>query len=301
MAKFGAQSTAEQVSEGVDLSGRSAVVTGASTGIGLEAARVLALRGAHVVMACRNLDKAGAARERLIAGGAAPDRLEIRRLDLASLESVRAFSRDLLADNRPLPLLLNNAGLFQLSRQETSDGFEMQFGVNHLGHFLLTNLLLERIRSSAPARIVSVSSGAMHFASLTAELDDPNWEKRRYRGWRAYGDSKLMNLLFTGELARRLEGSGVVAHAVHPGGVRTELGRDAPLPMRLLTIPLAPFLRSPARGAATPVWASVSPECAKTTGGYFADCAPARAHALAGNRDVEARLWARSAELTRIA
>jgi NAD(P)-dependent dehydrogenase (short-subunit alcohol dehydrogenase family) len=301
-ARFGRRSTAEEVSEGIDLSGRHAVVTGASGGIGLETARVLALRGGSVTMACRDLEKGSAAQRRVVAeSGGRIDRsaLRLAHLDLASLESVREFARGVLATDRPIHLLINNAGVMLPDRRETRDGFEAHFGVNHLGHFLLTNLLLERIRASAPARIVNVSSDAMHFASLTPELADLNWQKRRFSGWRSYGDSKLMNLMFTNELNRRLEGAGVTAAALHPGMVTTELARDQKPWMRLVGIAMLPFMKTVPRGAATTLYAAVRADPSQPSASYLADCAPARPAKLAGDRDVEARLWEESERLTR--
>jgi NAD(P)-dependent dehydrogenase (short-subunit alcohol dehydrogenase family) len=289
------------VSEGVDLSGKWAIVTGASGGIGLETARVLALRGGSVMMACRDLEKGGVARRRIAeeAGGRIdPEALRLARLDLASLESVREFAGGVLATDRPVHLLINNAGVMLRARRETRDGFESHFGINHLGHFLLTNLLLERIRASAPARIVNVSSEAMHFASLTPELSDLNWEKRRFSGWRSYGDSKLMNLLFSNELNRRLEGTRVTAVALHPGMVTTELGRDQTGWMKLLGVAMLPFMKTVERGAATTLFAATCPELPDRGTTYLADCAPARPPKLAGNRELEEKLWKISERLT---
>ena len=205
MGTFNRRSTAEEVSAEIDLSGRHAVVTGANTGIGKETARALALRGGSVTMACRDLDKAGAARDELLTAnsGIGKDQLEVMRLDLGEQAQVRDFAKTFLATSRPIHLLVNNAGVMLPDRRETADGFEAHFGVNHLGHFLLTNLLIERIRESAPARIINVSSDALHFSSLSEALEDLNWEDRSFSGWRSYGDSKLMNVLFTNELTRR--------------------------------------------------------------------------------------------------
>jgi NAD(P)-dependent dehydrogenase (short-subunit alcohol dehydrogenase family) len=289
------------VSEGVDLSGRWAIVTGASGGIGLETARVLALRGGSVIMACRDLEKGGAARQRVVSesgGRIDPEALQLWRLDLACLESVREFARGVLATEQPIHLLINNAGVMLRVRQETRDGFEAHFGINHLGHFLLTTLLLDRIRASAPARIVNVSSDAMHFASLTPELSDLNWEKRRFSAWRCYGDSKLMNLLCSNELNRRLEGTGVAAAALHPGMVKTELGRHQTGWMKLLGIALLPFLKTVESGAATTLYAATCADLSDRGAVYFADCAPGRPGKLAGNRELEERLWELSEWLT---
>jgi NAD(P)-dependent dehydrogenase (short-subunit alcohol dehydrogenase family) len=300
-SRFGRRSTAEQVSEGVDLSGRHAVVTGANTGIGYETARVLALRGASVTLACRDIAKAEAARQRILResdGRIDVAALHLLRLDLGHLASVRTAASELLASGRPLHLLINNAGVMLPDRRETSDGFEAHVGINHLGHFLLTSLLLPRLRESAPARVVAVSSEALHFATLTPELHDLDWTERRFIGWRSYGDSKLMNVLFARELSRRLEGEGIVAHALHPGIVRTELARDQRWPMRIVGLLMLPALKSPQRGAATTVYAATASELGTSGGGYFSDCAPAKAGTRADDLELAARLWARSEELT---
>jgi len=301
MNRFNRRSTAEQVSEGIDLSGKHAIVTGANTGIGLETARVLALRGSSVTMACRDLEKAQAARRRIVAesgGRIAQDSLRPLHLDLASLDSVRAFAREFLATHQPIHLLINNAGVMLPDRRETRDGFEAHLGINHLGHFLLTQLLLDRVCASAPARIVNVSSDAMQFASLTPKFSDLNWEKRRFSGWRSYGDSKLMNLLFSNELNRRLAGSGVVAFALHPGMVTTELARDQHWWMKLVGIAMLPFMKNVERGAATSVYVATASELPERSESYFADCAPARSGKLAGDRSVEEDLWKLSEQLT---
>ena len=300
---FNARSTAEQVTEGLDLRGKCAIVTGASAGIGQETARVLALRGCHVTMACRDLRKGGSVRDRLIADSAGrigADALTLMPLDLANLQSVRELAAEYLDGGRPIHLLINNAGIMIPMRRETDDGFEAHFGVNHLGHFLLTVLLLDRIRQSAPARIINVASDALHFATLTPEFEDLNWEKRKFSGWRSYGDSKLMNHLFANELSRRLEGTGAVAHALHPGIILTELARDQPWFMKLLGLLALPIAKNVARGAATTLYAATAPELAAKGGGYFSNCAATRPGKLAGDAHVEARLWAISEELTGI-
>ncbi len=193
-----------------DLSGTTVIVTGANSGIGRVAATALAAAGAHAVLAVRNLDKGREAAAQM------PGSTEVRSLDLANLDSVRAFAADW---DRPVDVLVNNAGIMVPPLSQTADGFEMQFGTNHLGHFALTNLLLPHITG----RVVTVSSGAHRAGRI--DFDDLNWERKRYRAWRAYGQSKLANLLFTAELQRRLGavGSPVKATAAHPGYAATNL------------------------------------------------------------------------------
>jgi NAD(P)-dependent dehydrogenase (short-subunit alcohol dehydrogenase family) len=301
MAEFGAKSTAEEVSRGIDLTGRRAIVTGANTGIGRETARVLALRGAEVVMACRDLDRAGRARDELLAesnGQIAAAQLVLAQLDLAHFESVRGFAKEQLAGAAPIHLLINNAGVMNFERRTTSDGFEAHFGTNHLGHFLLTNLLLPRLRESAPSRVVVVSSDAMHMSGLDAALSDLNWEERKYSGWRSYGSSKLMNLIFAAELERRESDNGLVANALHPGIVATELAREPPLYMKIVGVLALPFRIQPEVGAATTVHLATAPEHASGGGGYFSKCQPARTPGLASDEDAAKRLWALSERLT---
>lgn len=300
MAGFNRRSTALEVSEGVDLSGRRAIVTGANTGIGLETARALALRGADVVMACRNRKRGEAAKSRLLLENKKAitfEQLDVRILDLGSLASVRSFAKEQLTAERPIHLLVNNAGVMLPDRRETADGHEAHFGTNHLGHFLLTHLLLERILASAPARIVNVSSDACQFSTLGPELADLDWEERRFSAWRAYGDSKLMNVLTANELNHRHAQDGVVANALHPGVVRTELGRDQGLLMKVVGLLMLPFTKSPEQGAATTVWLATADELATKGGGYYADCAAGRKHKRADDRGLQQALWKRSAEL----
>lgn len=300
MTSFGKRSTAAEVAAGIDLRGRHALVTGANTGIGLETTRMLALCGATVTMACRNAAKAEAARASLLDAHSSdiePERLELVTLDLASLESVRRCADEWLALDRPLHLLINNAGIMIPDRRETADGFEAHFGTNHLGHFLFTRLLLDRIRASAPARIVNVSSDAQQFASLTSDLADLSWTERRFTWWRSYGDSKLMNTLFSNELDRRLAAEGVISNSLHPGIVRTELARDQSLWMKIFGLFMLPAMKSPEQGAATSVLLATAPQHGERGGGYFADCAPARPHRLAGDEGLAAALWKRSEEL----
>jgi NAD(P)-dependent dehydrogenase (short-subunit alcohol dehydrogenase family) len=209
-----------------DQRGRVAIVTGASSGIGYETARVLAEKNATVIMAQRSLEKGNAAAEMIRSENAAAD-IEVFELDLASLDSVRRFAERFKESYSRLDLLINNAGVMMPPYTKTTDGFELQFGTNHLGHFALTGLLLERIRNTPGSRIVNVSSSAHHYGNL--DFDDLNWGKRSYRKMRAYADSKIANLYFTNELQRRLDEAGVntMVTAAHPGWTATELQRHA--------------------------------------------------------------------------
>jgi NAD(P)-dependent dehydrogenase (short-subunit alcohol dehydrogenase family) len=220
-----------------DLTGRTAIVTGASSGIGLETAKALTAHGARVILAVRDEAKGTKAADTL----PAPGTTEVRLLDLASLGSVRAFARDW---SGPIDLLINNAGVMIPPLSRTADGFELQFGTNHLGHFALTNLLLPNVTG----RVVTVSSGAHRSGRI--DFDDLNWERRRYRRWPAYGQSKLANLLFTAELQRRLTaaGSPVKAVAAHPGLVNTPIYQHDG-PRRLADVAWAPLLRLAAQDA----------------------------------------------------
>jgi len=209
-----------------DLSGRKIIVTGGNSGIGYAAALQFARKGASVILACRNLDKAGAAAAQIKAAYPAADAAPMA-LDLASLQSIREFAASFRAGNRTLDILCNNAGVMALPYSRTADGFEMQLGVNHLGHFALTGLLLEPLLAASAARVVNVSSGAHRMGSI--RFDDLNWE-HGYGKWRAYGQSKLANLLFTLELERRIQAHAakLMAVACHPGYAATNLQAAGP-------------------------------------------------------------------------
>ena len=208
----------------LDQSGKVAIVTGAGSGLGFETVRALAGKNAKVVMAVRNAAKGREAAARIKKECPRAD-VDVMELDLADLSSVRKFAQDFTKRFSRLDLLINNAGVMVPPYGKTVDGFELQFGTNHLGHFALTVLLIDMLKKVSGSRIVTVSSGAHAFGML--DFDDLNWEKRRYNAWQAYGDSKLANLYFTRELQRRLdeEGSDVLAVAAHPGWAATELQR----------------------------------------------------------------------------
>jgi NAD(P)-dependent dehydrogenase (short-subunit alcohol dehydrogenase family) len=269
------------------MEGRVVVVTGASSGIGAAAALELAARGALVVPVGRDRRRLGAIARRL--GGAEP-----LQADFASLAQVRRLGAELLDRQPRIDVLVNNAGLVAGRRTLSEDGFELTLAVNHLAPFLLTNLLLERLRASAPARVVTTSSGAHHGGVL--DLDDLNAE-RRWSSWSAYSNSKLANVLFTRALARRLEGTGVVANCLHPGVIRTRLGQRARLPVRIGWRVASLFFRSPRKGASTIVYLAVAPEAAAVSGGYFEDSRQTRPSAQAQDDDLAERLWQESERL----
>lgn len=299
-----ATSTTAEVLDGVDLTGAQALVTGASTGLGKETARALAAAGVRVVLAARDPDRGSAALQavREAVPGA---EVELGIVDLASLASVRQFAADFLAEHDGLDLLINNAGVMATPFGTTTDGFETQFGTNHLGHFLLTLLLLPRLVASSPSRIVNLSSGGHQSSDI--HWDDPNFTAHPYDKWQAYGQSKTANILFTLELERRYADRGVHAYAVHPGMVGTELGRYmsrddvAELMERVRNRPGAggqPMLRkSVEQGAATTVWAATSPDLAETGGVYLADCQIAEPAAYSLDADAAQRLWAMSEDM----
>jgi len=267
--------------------GRTVVVTGASSGIGEAAALELARLGATVVPVGRDPRRLARISERVGTVG--------HRADFASLADVRRLASELLAAHPRIDVLANNAGLIAGRRRLTEDGHELTFAVNHLAPFLLTNLLLDRLRESAPARVVTTSSDA-HRGGLI-DLDDLTGE-RGWRSGRAYGTSKLANILFTRELARRLEGTGVVANCFHPGVIRTRLTRKANPIVNLGARVIAPFLGSPKSGAETLVYLATSDEAGGVSGGYFVNSRPGRPNAQAQDDSLAELLWERSEELT---
>jgi retinol dehydrogenase 12 len=273
------------------MSPRVVLVTGANTGIGRAAATLLARRGLTVVLASRDAERNAAAAE-AIRDQAGHDRVHAIGLDLGSFASVRRAADEFLALGLPLHVLVANAGVAGRAGR-TEDGFERTFGVNHLGHFLLTQLLLDRLIASAPARIVVVASHAHHrprgidFEALK--------EPTRLPGLRAYQRSKLANVLFTVELARRLEGSGVVAYAVHPGVIASEIWRGIPAPIRFV---VTRFMRSVEDGAAPIVHLATADDVGGISGDYFEDGRPRDPNPLALDEGLAAELWRRSAAWT---
>jgi NAD(P)-dependent dehydrogenase (short-subunit alcohol dehydrogenase family) len=300
---LGFDTTTDDVIEGTDLGGKLAIVTGASTGIGAETARALAAAGANVVLAARNKERteeaAASIRERV--PGA---EVEVGMLDLTSLEQARAFAAWYLDTHVELNLLVNNAGVMYTPLERTAEGFEMQFGTNHLGHFLLTCLLVPALLAGAPSRVVNLSSGG-HVGSDIV-WDDPNFERREYDKFAAYGQSKTANILFSVELDRRLGDRGVHAYAVHPGMISTELGRYMTRDDMTALVERAkrgpsggmPPRKTLEQGAATTVWAATAPELEDQGGTYLADCQVTDEHApWARDPESAARLWALSETL----
>jgi len=275
MTAFGFDSTADDVLEGVDLSGKRILVTGASAGLGLETTRALAARGASVTMAVRDLGKASAAMQQLLDDVPRAD-LELRLLDLADLASVRSFAEGFLEDHDRLDLLIANAGIMACPQGTTVDGFELQFGTNHLGHFLLITRLLPALIAAGGARVVLLSSAGHRFGDV--DLDDPGFEHQPYDPWVAYGRAKTANILCAVGLDERHRNQGVRAFAVHPGGIQTELGRHLTseslqvLMDRLAAAPQETVWKTVPQGAATSVYAATSPDLDGLGGLYLEDC-----------------------------
>jgi len=272
---FSRETTTNELLEGVNLAGRRVLITGGSAGLGAETARALAAAGAHVILTARDPAKGERAAEAARAGAGRGAKVEVRALDLESLASVRACADRLLAEGEPLHVLIANAGVMAAPQGKTKDGFETQFGTNHLGHFVLVSRLVPLILRGAPGRIVSLSSSGHRFSDV--DLDDPSFERTPYDPWLAYGRSKTANALFAVELDRRLAARGVRACAVHPGGIRTELGRHlTPATMQQLvarmTRPGAPAFKSVEQGAATTIWAGFIADPAEIGGRYCEDC-----------------------------
>ena len=288
-----------------DQHGRVAVVTGANTGLGYETARVLAQRGAVVVLAVRNLDKGKQAADRITAVAPGAE-VAVQELDLSSLASVRSAAVDLAARHPKIDLLINNAGVMYTPYQQTADGFEMQFGTNHLGHFALTGLLLPQLLAVPGSRVVSVSSIG-HRIRAKIHFDDLQFE-RSYDRVQAYGQSKLANLMFTYELNRRLAAAkaGAIALAAHPGGADTDLARNLPRLMQVVAKPTARlFAQSAARGALPSLRAAT--DQAAVGGQYYGPDGFGEmrgrpkvvgSSAQSQDRDLQRHLWSVSEELT---
>lgn len=273
------------------MQGKVCIITGSNTGIGKETARGLAQRGATVVLACRDVEKATGARDDIAKSTGRSD-VEVEALDLGSAASIRAFAARFKAKQARLDVLVNNAGLWLTSRATTKEGLESTFGVNHLGTFLLTQELLPVLKASAPSRVVVLSS-ALHYQGKMV-WDDLQFERRKFSGPTAYNQSKLANVLFTKALARRLEGTGVTVNAVHPGVVATELARDYP---KLLVKLFQLFMLTPEKGAACSLHVATAPELSKVTGEYFEKSRIKLAAKAALDEGAQERLWKLSESL----
>jgi NAD(P)-dependent dehydrogenase (short-subunit alcohol dehydrogenase family) len=311
---FGAKSTTDDVLQGVDLSGKRILVTGVSAGLGVETARALAAHGATVVGAARNLDKAYAATEQVRAQATNGGELELVELDLASLASVRTCADGLVAAGKPFDLVIANAGVMATPFGKTTDGFETQFGTNHLGHFVFVNRIAGLMKPGS--RLVNLSSAGHRFSDI--DLEDPNFDHTPYAEFTAYGRSKTANILFAVEFDRRHKAQGVRATAVHPGGIQTELGRHMSPETTAAMIKsideankasgIATFeWKTIPQGAATSVWAGVVAPADAVGGLYCEDCHVAelvegeglrggvRPYAL--NAESAKALWAKSEEM----
>ena len=313
--QFGAQSTTDDVLAGIDLTGKRFLITGVSAGLGVETARSLVARGADVVGAARDLDKAERATADVrAAAGKSGGSLELAELDLASLASVRACADRLLADGRRFDVVIANAGVMTTPFGHTADGFETQFGVNHLGHFVFVNRVAQLIRDGG--RLVSLSSSAHRLSDV--DLDDPNFERTEYDRWGAYGRSKTANALFAVEFDRRHRDRGVRACSLMPGMIQTELGRHMrPEDREALKVRAnaaaeaggpAPVYKTVPQGAATSVWAAVVADAGQIGGRYCENCQVAEVvddsrrrdgvRSWALDVDSARRLWAKSEEMT---
>ena len=306
---FSFESTTDEVLDGISLEGRTALITGASGGLGAETARALAARGAAITLPVRDVAKGEAVAASIRESTGNPN-VEVGELDLTAPESIRQFAKDWLAGHDSLNLLINNAGIMACPLERTADGWELQFATNHLGHFLLSALLAPALVSGAPSRVVNLSSGGHRFGGV--DFDDPQYERRDYDKWQAYGQAKSANVLFTIELDRRFRDRGVRSFAVHPGVIMTELARHlTPDDIKDL-MERAPgddgLVWKPVEaGAATSCWAATAPELDGRGGLYLEDCGVAEpaaaeddAHGFlphAVDPEAARRLWTLSEEL----
>jgi NAD(P)-dependent dehydrogenase (short-subunit alcohol dehydrogenase family) len=269
-----------------DMHGKTVLITGANQGIGKASAEALGKMGAKLVLVCRSAEKAKAAIADIERAGAKD--VELIVADMGSQTDVRRVAREFRAKHERLDVLMNNAGLLSTSRRETVDGIEETFGINHLGYFLLTNELLDVLKASGPSRIVNVASEAHRNARM-------NWDdlemKQGWSSFKAYGQSKLCNILFTRELAKRLEGTQVTANCLHPGVIASGFGHTYGGVVSFVITLAKPFLITPEKGARTQVWLASSPEVAGVSGKYFDKCAEKRPNRAARDDASPARLW----------
>jgi NAD(P)-dependent dehydrogenase (short-subunit alcohol dehydrogenase family) len=271
------------------------LITGANSGIGKATATALAEMGAHVVIMSRDLEKGEIARQEVVRISR-NNQVDVMQCDLASMESIRQFAAQFIATYSRLDVLINNAGIFTEKRMETAEGFEYQIGVNHLGHFLLTNLLLNLLKKSSPSRIINVSSGAHYGGKI--DFDDLHLNIK-YSSWKSYSQSKLANILFTYELAHRLSDTGVTVNCLHPGLVNTRFAYDRELekPNWMMKL-MKPFTIQPSQGAETSVYLAASPEVEGITGKYFAKRKEKASSRASYDLVVAEKLWNLSIVLT---
>ncbi|CAJ1968336.1 unnamed protein product [Sphenostylis stenocarpa] len=294
---FGSASTAEQVTQGIDASNLTAIITGGASGIGLETARVLALRKAHVIIAARNMESAKEAKQLILQENESA-RVDILKLDLCSVNSVRTFVDSFIALALPLNILINNAGVMFCPYQKTEDGIETQFATNHLGHFLLTNLLLDKMKQTAKdtgieGRIINLSSIAHVYTYEEGIRFDNINDEDGYSDKKAYGQSKLANILHALELSRRLqeEGVNITANSVHPGVIMTPLMRHSSLLMNFLKMFTFFIWKNIPQGAATTCFVALHPSLKGVSGKYFLDCNTYQPSAHASNELLGRKLW----------
>ncbi|KAL3690363.1 hypothetical protein R1sor_016672 [Riccia sorocarpa] len=301
---FGASTSAEEATEGIDASGLTVVLTGGFKGIGVYTARTLANRGAHVIMAGRNMTDGAAAKEGILKDFPQA-KVDIMELDLASFDSVRAFAKEFSSRDLPLNTLINNAGVMACPFQLSKDGYELQFATNHLGHFLLTNLLLDKLKATAQStgiesRIVNLSSAAHAWTYKGGIRWGKINEEQGYHNWKAYGQSKLANICHAKELARRLkeEGANVTANSLHPGGINTDLQRHLVGIVGVAARFFGSFAKTVPQGAATTCYVALHPNVKSVSGEYFVNCNIAQPSSYAKDDDLSRRLWDLSVEMT---
>lgn len=287
------------MSEVARMDGKTVMVTGFTSGLGQAGAFELAARGADLVLVCRNAAK-GRETIEAIQRQTPSSKPTLIVADLGVLADIRRAADEFLALGKPLDVLFNNAGVIMQTREETVDGFETTFAVNHLGYFLLTNLVLPRLREASAARIVSTASHAHKMAGGAMRLDDLQ-AKQRFSFFSVYGQSKLANILFTRELARREAANDITVNCFHPGFVGSGFSTNNGAMARAIMKLSAPFARSPAKGAETGVYLCAAPEVAKVTGSYFFNCSVIQPNRHGCNDEDAAKLWALSEELTGLA
>ncbi|CAA3024718.1 Hypothetical predicted protein [Olea europaea subsp. europaea] len=294
---FGSASTAEQVTQGIDATSLTVIITGGASGIGLETSRILAQRNAHVIIGARNMEAANEAKQ-LILKDNNNARIDIFKLNLASLKSVKAFADHFISLNLPLNILINNAGIMFCPYQLSEDGIEMQFATNHIGHFYLTSLLLDKMKETAKStgiegRIVNLSSVAHIYTYNKGIRFERINEKTSYSDKKAYGQSKLANILHANELARRLQAEGVniTVNTVHPGLIMTNLFKHSAISMRILKFFTCILWKNVPQGAATTCYVALHPKIKGVSGKYFMDCNEFKPSRLATDEALAKKLW----------